>query len=279
MVQTSRAPREGNMRLAKCMSRLGTETAFEVLLAARKLEAQGRDIVHLEIGEPDFDTPKNVIEKGVWALQNGFTHYGPSAGIPDVRKTFEFIMRRGGIWNVEAFRQFPESSPERQMDLLSMLKNHTFPGNTFLPDDVMDYFVETFEATGFTGGLNWYRNIGAFGSLPNPNWRVEVPCLYVGAEHDVILRPDIQARNIDLPLCPSHRRPHPHDIAVPVQTAGKPCLFEGINEIVEFLIGQLHLFLLDDLAKLLRQDWCSIAIYNLARPMRMRILRQYAPFA
>ena len=74
------------LRLAKRMSRLGTETAFEVLVRARALEAQGRDIVHLEIGEPDFDTPENVIDAGVNALRKGWTHYGPSAGLPDLRK-------------------------------------------------------------------------------------------------------------------------------------------------------------------------------------------------
>ena len=84
--------------LAKRMQNLGTETAFAVLARAKALEAEGRDIVHLEIGEPDFDTPKNVIEKGVWALQNGFTHYGPAAGIPEVRKTFaEHIAKDRGI--------------------------------------------------------------------------------------------------------------------------------------------------------------------------------------
>ena len=84
--------------LAKRMERLGTETAFAVLARAKALEADGRDIVHLEIGEPDFDTPSNVIAKGVWALQNGYTHYGPSAGLPDVRKTFaEHIAKDRGI--------------------------------------------------------------------------------------------------------------------------------------------------------------------------------------
>jgi aspartate/methionine/tyrosine aminotransferase len=58
----------------------GTETAFEVLVKARALEAKGRDIVHLEIGEPDFDTPANIIEAGADALHKGFTHYGPSPG-------------------------------------------------------------------------------------------------------------------------------------------------------------------------------------------------------
>jgi aspartate/methionine/tyrosine aminotransferase len=75
------------LRLAQRMSRLGTETAFEVLVRARALEAKGKDIVHLEIGEPDFDTPQNVIEAGVKALKGGFTHYGPSAGLPQLRQT------------------------------------------------------------------------------------------------------------------------------------------------------------------------------------------------
>ena len=70
------------LRLAKRMARLGTETAFEVLVKARALEAKGRDIVHLEIGEPDFDTPANIIDAACDALHKGFTHYGPSAGLP-----------------------------------------------------------------------------------------------------------------------------------------------------------------------------------------------------
>jgi aspartate aminotransferase len=68
------------------MARLGTETAFEVLVKARALEAKGCDIVHLEIGEPDFDTPSNIIDAGCDALHKGFTHYGPSAGLPQLRE-------------------------------------------------------------------------------------------------------------------------------------------------------------------------------------------------
>src|SRR6202043_2215202 len=75
------------LRLAKRMARLGTETAFEVLVKARALEAKGRDIVHLEIGEPDFDTPENIIAAATDALHKGFTHYGPSAGLPQLRET------------------------------------------------------------------------------------------------------------------------------------------------------------------------------------------------
>jgi aspartate aminotransferase len=75
------------MKLAKRMSRLGTETAFEVLAKAKKLEAQGKNIIHLEIGEPDFDTPKNITDAAIKALNSGFTHYGPSAGLPELRET------------------------------------------------------------------------------------------------------------------------------------------------------------------------------------------------
>jgi aspartate aminotransferase len=86
------------LRLASRMSRLGTETAFEVLNRARALEKQGKEIVHLEIGEPDFDTPSNVIEAGVNALRHGWTHYGPSAGLPDLRQTIaEYVSRTRAV--------------------------------------------------------------------------------------------------------------------------------------------------------------------------------------
>jgi aspartate/methionine/tyrosine aminotransferase len=86
------------MKPATRMSRLGTESAFEVLAAARKLEAQGRNVVHLEIGEPDFATPANIVEAGIRALKDGWTHYGPSAGFPDVREAIAAdISKRRGI--------------------------------------------------------------------------------------------------------------------------------------------------------------------------------------
>src|SRR5947207_5670176 len=73
------------MKLAERMSRIGVETAFEVLVRARALEAQGRDIIHLEIGEPDFDTPRHIVEAGKAALDQGWTHYGPTQGLPELR--------------------------------------------------------------------------------------------------------------------------------------------------------------------------------------------------
>lgn len=72
--------------LAQRTKRLGTETAFEVLVKARALEAKGKNIIHLEIGEPDFDTPLNIKQAAKKALDDGYTHYGPAAGLPQFRK-------------------------------------------------------------------------------------------------------------------------------------------------------------------------------------------------
>jgi len=86
------------LQLAHRMARLGTETAFEVLNKARALELQGKSIIHLEIGEPDFDTPANVVEAGVSALRTGWTHYGPSAGLPELRQALaEYVGRTRGV--------------------------------------------------------------------------------------------------------------------------------------------------------------------------------------
>jgi aspartate aminotransferase len=80
------------------MRRLGTETAFEVLEKARALEAKGKSVIHLEIGEPDFETPANVIQAGVKAMQGGWTHYGPSAGQPELRQTIaDYVSKTRGV--------------------------------------------------------------------------------------------------------------------------------------------------------------------------------------
>ena len=89
---------EHELVLARRMARLGTETAFEVLSKAKALERQGRKIVHLEIGEPDFETPKHIVEAAVDALRGGWTHYGPSAGLPELREAIaRNVSRTRGI--------------------------------------------------------------------------------------------------------------------------------------------------------------------------------------
>ncbi len=91
-------PLEFELRLAERMSRLGTETAFEVLNRARALEAQGKSVIHLEIGEPDFATPPNIVQAGVDALHAGWTHYGPSAGYPELRDAIaQEVSRTRGV--------------------------------------------------------------------------------------------------------------------------------------------------------------------------------------
>src|SRR5438876_85201 len=82
------------VRFAERMSRLGTEGAFEVLARARKLEAEGKRIVHLEIGEPDFATPDNIVEAAIGAMQNGYTHYTPASGIFEAREAVAAFVSR-----------------------------------------------------------------------------------------------------------------------------------------------------------------------------------------
>jgi len=82
------------VRFAERMSRLGTEGAFEVLAKARRLEAEGKKIVHLEIGEPDFATPDNIVEAAVGAMQNGYTHYTPASGIFEAREAVAGFVSR-----------------------------------------------------------------------------------------------------------------------------------------------------------------------------------------
>jgi aspartate/methionine/tyrosine aminotransferase len=84
--------------LAASLERLGTETAFSVLARARELERQGRDVIHLEIGEPDFDTPPHIIEAAYEAMKAGQTHYCPSAGIAELREVVaQYLSRTRGI--------------------------------------------------------------------------------------------------------------------------------------------------------------------------------------
>lgn len=87
-----------SLRFAARLDRLGTEGAFEVLAQARRLEAQGRDVIHLEIGEPDFATPENIVDAAVRAMRDGATHYTPASGLMPVREaTASYISKRTGV--------------------------------------------------------------------------------------------------------------------------------------------------------------------------------------
>ncbi|MFT7465627.1 MAG: aspartate aminotransferase [Pseudohongiellaceae bacterium] len=112
------------MNLATRMNRLGTETAFEVLAKARKLEAKGRSVVHLEIGEPDFETPANIVKAGQQALADGFTHYGPSPGLPALREAIadDFGRRRDIEVSPEQVVVFPGGKPVMFFMILALLE-------------------------------------------------------------------------------------------------------------------------------------------------------------
>jgi aspartate/methionine/tyrosine aminotransferase len=112
------------IRLATRMQRLGTETAFEVLVKARALEAQGKDVVHLEVGEPDFDTPDNIIAAGADALHNGWTHYGPASGLPDLREAIVSYINgtRGTAYDASQVVVTPGGKPVMFFVMLALLE-------------------------------------------------------------------------------------------------------------------------------------------------------------
>jgi len=89
---------------AERMAHIGQETAFEVLVRARALEATGRSVIHLEIGEPDFDTPAHIVQAGQQAMEAGFTHYGPGAGLPDLRQAVSRYLRKWRGLDVDPMR-------------------------------------------------------------------------------------------------------------------------------------------------------------------------------
>lgn len=101
------------MQYADRMARLGTETAFEVLAKAKKLESQGREVVHLEIGEPDFDTPSYICDAAIKAIKGGFTHYNPAPGYPEVREVIanEVAKTRGIVVDPEQVVVVPGGKP------------------------------------------------------------------------------------------------------------------------------------------------------------------------
>jgi aspartate aminotransferase len=121
------------MKLAERMSRIGVEGAFKVLARARALEAQGRDIIHLEIGEPDFDTPAHIVEAGKRALDEGFTRYAPTPGLPELRAAIAaHVSRTRGIQvGPERVSVVPGGKPMIFFPMLALLE----PGDEVIYPD------------------------------------------------------------------------------------------------------------------------------------------------
>ncbi|HXM56312.1 MAG TPA: aminotransferase class I/II-fold pyridoxal phosphate-dependent enzyme, partial [Candidatus Dormibacteraeota bacterium] len=121
------------IRFAERMTRLGTEGAFEVLARARRLEATGRHVVHLEIGEPDFATPDNITEAAIAAMNAGYTHYTPAGGIMEAREAVaRFVGRRLGI---EAEAEEVVLTPGSKNVLLFVLLACVEPGDEVIYPD------------------------------------------------------------------------------------------------------------------------------------------------
>ena len=110
-------------KLAQSMSKLGTEGAFVVLAKAKALEAEGKEIIHLQIGEPDFDTPANIVEKANWALNNGYHHYTPSQGTMELRETIAGYLKetRGVEYDTSEIVVGPGGKPIIVTAIMAML--------------------------------------------------------------------------------------------------------------------------------------------------------------
>lgn len=112
------------IQLADGMQRIGTESAFAVLAKARALEAQGKSVIHMQIGEPDFETPQHIIDAGVHALQNGWTHYGPAQGDPELREAISSYIAesRGARYSADQVLVTPGGKPVMFFAMLALLQ-------------------------------------------------------------------------------------------------------------------------------------------------------------
>lgn len=202
------------MQLAAAMSRIGTETAFEVLVKARALEAQGRSIVHLEIGEPDFQTPQHIIDAAKDALDQGWTHYGPAQGLPELREAIaeEVSVSRGIRVNASRVCVVPGGKPIIFFPMLALLEpgdeviypNPSFPiyesmirfcGATPVPMPLLEQRGFSFDLDLFRDKLSARTKMVILNSPANPTGGV-IPAQDIEAiagmlrERDVIVLSD-----------------------------------------------------------------------------------------
>jgi len=154
-------------RIAAAVARLGSENAFEILARARELEAQGRRVVHMEIGEPDFDTPENIKKAAIDALYDNHTHYTPSAGLPSLRETIaEYASRFRRLtpeWLPENVVVGPGAKPIIWNTLSALLDE----GDEFV------YFDPAYPA--YASAASYLRaKVTAIPLLESRNWRMDL---------------------------------------------------------------------------------------------------------
>ena len=158
------------MKFAECMSRLGGESAFEVLTRARALEATGRSVIHLEIGEPDFATPPHIVEAAKRALDEGWTHYGPTPGLPELREAI--AVHVSGTHGIQVGREDVSVTPGAKPILFFSILALVEPGDEAIyPDPGFPIYESMIrfaggtpvpmpieEARGFSFDLNRFRD-------------------------------------------------------------------------------------------------------------------------
>ena len=158
------------MQLAEKMSLIGTESAFEVLVRARALEKQGKNIIHLEIGEPDFPTPAHIVEAGKRGLDEGWTKYGPTAGFPEFRELIADYVSRTRRIKVDADNVcvVPGGKPVMFFSMLALLEpgdEVIYPNPSFpIYESVINFLgakpvpIPLVENRGFSFDLNVLRD-------------------------------------------------------------------------------------------------------------------------
>ena len=166
------------MNLAKRMERLGTETAFEVLAKARKLEQEGKHIVHLEIGEPDFETADHIKNAAIEALNGGFTHYVPSAGILEVRESISknIYNTRQVNFNPEQIIITPGAKPIMFFTILALAEPNfevVFPDPGFpIYESMINFCGGKAVPMPLRGNLNYHPDIEELETLINDRTRL-----------------------------------------------------------------------------------------------------------
>lgn len=137
------------IRLADGMNRIGTESAFAVLARARALESQGKSVVHMQIGEPDFETPAHIIQAGVDALQSGWTHYGAAQGDPELREAISAYIKtsRGAEYSADQILVTPGGKPVMFFAMLALLQQGD---EAIYPDPGFPIYRSMIEYTGAT---------------------------------------------------------------------------------------------------------------------------------
>ena len=236
------------MKLAERMSRLLVESAFDVLQRARALEAQGRDVIHLEIGEPDFDTPKHVTAAAKKALDEGFTHYGPTPGLPQFREAIaEYVSRTRGIQvGMKNVVVVPGGKPIIFFPMLALLEpgdeviypNPGFPiyesmirytGATGVPIPLLEERGFSFDLEVFKASLSDRTKMVVLNSPQNPTGGI-IPAADIAAMAELLRDRDIMVLSDEISSRIQYSQEAPVSIASMPGMKDKTIILDGFSK-------------------------------------------------